>query len=285
MPSARTLAEVSEKAKMGARPNYKQKDSTMHKIIAFLTILLLLSSSIAFSQVNKSDLTYDDVVYKREFNIGIKAHTNGFGLAAHWVKIHSIFKKTVYEFELMDLRHPREVRQQSIHASGRTTSRGYVFGKENSFYNLNVSIGRMKSLAEKARKSGVGVHMYYGVGVSLGILKPYHLDLIYDYVPGSVLDVRSESFNEENGSLFTNERYIYGASGFTYGLNKVRIKPGGQAKFAFVFDWASYNEFVKALEVGVMLNVYTGRVPIMLTEDNQFIFPNLYIKLMLGKRW
>lgn len=257
----------------------------MRIMTSILSICLLLLSSMAFSQVNQPSLSYDDVVYKREFNIGLKAHTNGFGVAAHWVKIHSIFKKTVYEFELMDLRHPREVRQQSIHSSGRTTSRGYVFGKRNSLFNLNVSIGRMRSLAEKARKSGVGVHFYYGAGVSLGIVKPYYLDLIYDFVPGAVLDVRSESFNEENASLFTNDRYIYGASGFTYGLNRIKIKPGGQIKAAFVFDWASYNEFVKALEVGAMLNVYTGRVPIMLTEDNQFLFPNLYVKLMLGKRW
>ena len=115
---------------------------------------------------------YEDVLYFKEFTIGLKAHTNGFGLSANFIKIQNIFKRRVIEIEIMDLKHPKEKRSQSLFSTGRTSAKGYVFGKQNNFYNVNASFGLPpETIAEKGRKSGVAVSLYYAGGVSLGIAK------------------------------------------------------------------------------------------------------------------
>ncbi len=259
----------------------------MKKAQAILITLLLTLAfhQITLAQSSRAALNYDDVVFNKEFAVGFKLHTNGFGLSANYTKIHSIFKKTLYEFEIMDVRHPKEVRQQSIYSASIPNARRFAFGKENTFLNLNASIGRVKTIADKGKKSGVAVYWMYMGGASIGLVKPYHLDIIYEFFPGTNRDIRSEPYTEENANLFLDERFIDGASGFFTGIGKTKIQPGLQGKVALVFDWASYNEYVKALEFGAMLNVYAKRIPIMLTEDNQLFFANIYLKIMLGKRW
>ena len=165
--------------------------------------------------------------------------------------------------------------------------------KKNNFYNLNLMFGKMRMLADKGRKSGVDIGLYYGGGLSLGFAKPYYLELIYGN--GINFTTRDERYQDGlepdgNANIFLNPQRIYGASGFSFGLNEMKIYPGAKAKVALVFDWANYNEFVKALEVGAMANVYASRVPILVALDdeidyNKFLFMNLYVKFMFGKRW
>ena len=72
----------------------------------YLLLFFLICYPLFMQAQNRGQtrfLTEDDVIFKREFNIGLKAHTNGFGLSAHFVKIHNIYKKTVYEIQIMDI--------------------------------------------------------------------------------------------------------------------------------------------------------------------------------------
>ncbi|MGB1206829.1 MAG: hypothetical protein ACPG5B_14365 [Chitinophagales bacterium] len=250
-------------------------------------------------------LTEDDVVFKREFSMGFQAHTAGFGLSAHFVKIQDIYKKTVYEIGIMDIKHPKEFRQQSLFASGRATTRGFVYGKRNNFYTFNASVGKIKIIADKGRKSGVQISYYYGGGVSLGLLKPYFLEIIDGFSDNGEYLLKSVRYTEESANTFLNEGLIYGASGPTYGWSFVKPAPGIQAKVSVLFDWANYNEFVKAIEIGAMANAYAflekkyktvdnqivedglelGRIPILVGDNNSFVFANLYVRMLFGKRW
>jgi hypothetical protein len=62
------------------------------------------------------------------------------------------------------------------------------------------------------------------------------------------------------------------------------ITPGGHAKAALHLDWGAFDEVIRALEVGIMIDVYAKQVPIMLTEDNKPYFINFYFSAELGKR-
>lgn len=241
-------------------------------------------------------LTADDVVFKREFTLGAKLHSNGFGINANFVKIHNIFKKTVYEIEIMDIHHPKEKRQQSPFASTQGIIRGFVFGKQNSFYAINATAGRVRTVSEKARRSGIGIGMYYAGGFSLGLQKPYYLSVIKGIAPNNTLIKENIAYSPENESLFLNPNLIYSAAGFRYGWGDTKIFPGIQTKVAINFDWASYHEFVKALEVGAMVNAYMpdlggvfeGKpqgIQLMVNEKPNYFFTNLYLRIMLGKRW
>lgn len=268
-------------------------------IFAFFLLFLINLATIRAQepQVGTMPLTSDDVVFKREFSIGLKAHTHGFGASANFVRIENIFKKKTIEVEISNIKHPKERRQHSPFASGRNSARGYIYGKENSFYQLSVNFGTSKTITNKGQRNGVQVAWFYSYGPSLGITKPYYLELIYDVTETGQFVTRNERYSADNASWFLNQGLIYGSSGITYGWNQINLFPGLQVKGGFNFDWANFYEMVKAIEVGFMVNVHAGlvkndegnlkvsRVPILINDKNSFLFTNLYLRLNLGKRW
>ena len=95
-------------------------------------------------------------------------------------------------------------------------------------------------------------------------------------------------YTGDNIDEFLNVDRIYGSSGFRKGLNEIKPVPGAHGKIAVHFDWGAFDEFVKAFEAGIMVDVFIREVPI-LVDDTQFpenrpYFVNLYLTLQLGKR-
>lgn len=239
-------------------------------------------------------LTSKDIVFHKEFAGAGILHSHGFGVSFRFAQIKDIYKKKVSEFSLMDMKHPKEVRQQSLFALGNRSAKGYVYGKINNFYTLNYTIGRVRNLAEKARKSGVAVGYYYGIGPSLGLLKPYYLEVIVER--DGRLVTEDIKYSPETEQQFLNNNLIYGSSGFTKGLNEMKFHAGLQAKLAINFDWASYDELVKGLEVGAVINAYSPElgglfdgdikgVQLVAKQPDNYFFTSFYLNIFFGKRW
>jgi hypothetical protein len=271
----------------------------MNKISFLMTLFAscLLLSAAAQETLIPGQNYYEDqkgIVYNKEFAVNFKLHTNGFGLGVDVGTLKTYYVTRYYSFEIGEIKHPKEFRQSfdfRVPSTGRI-SRAYIFGKENNFIPLRVGFGEKRYLSEKAKRRGVAVGLSYAAGPSLGFLKPYYLDLVRypDFGSGDPF-IRSERFTGSNADAFLNSTSIYGSSGFAKGLDEVSIVPGAHAKFAIHFDWGAFDEFVKALDAGVMIDVYPRRVPIMVeapqvqNAENRMLFVNLYVNLQLGKRW
>ena len=155
-----------------------------------------------------------------------------------------------------------------------------------AFLALHGAYGQKRYFSGKAKKQGVAVGMSYSVGPSLGIIKPYYLELDTDRRSpnGGVITV-VQKYSEENSGTFLDVRRIAGGAGFGYGFDELSLIPGGQGKVALHLDWGAFDEYVRAVEVGLMVDVYARTVPIMLTDDNRPYFINLYFSMAFGKRW
>lgn len=138
-------------------------------------------------------------------------------------------------------------------------------------------------IGEKAEKSGFQVAFDYAGGLSAGFIKPYYLD-IYNTDEGGGL-TRSVKYTDETASLFLDATSIYGASGFSVGFNEIKFTPGVFGKAGLNFDWATYDDWVKALETGIGAEVYLKQIPLMITEQNKAYFLYLYLSLQFGKKW
>ncbi len=240
---------------------------------------------------------YEDnkgIVYNKELAVNFKLHTNGYALGVDIGTLKTYYLTRFWSFEIGEIKHPKEFRQSFDFRSPSTNriSRAFIFGKENTFIPLRVGFGEKRYLSEKAKRRGLAIGLSYAAGGSLGILKPYYLDLLrYPDVGGGDPFIRSERFTEDNADIFLNTSRIYGSSGFAKGLNEVNLLPGAHAKFAVHFDWGAFDEFVKALDAGVMIDLYFQDVPIMVNSpqvvnaENKPVFINLYLNLQLGKRW
>jgi hypothetical protein len=189
-------------------------------------------------------------------------------------------------FEIGELKHAKEVRQSfdTPSALNGRISRAFKYGKQNNLFVLRGSLGAKRYFSEKAKHKGVAVGISYEGGATLGLLKPYYLELR----AGDGQFTASTKYSAATADSFLDIWKIHGASGWTKGISEISFLPGINGKFAVHFDWGAYDEYVKSLEAGIMVDVFTRKAPIMVELDNvenNQVFLNLFLHLQFGKRW
>jgi hypothetical protein len=224
-----------------------------------------------------------DVIYSKKSQGGIFIHSNGFGLGYKFGKLTPMsgFRSLVYEFELVTLRHPKEIK---IVNPILPESKGYVFGKINDFFALRLSVGLDNLLYDKAKIDGVEIGYNVGVGPIIGFLKPVYVN-VFKRDNEAKIYIDLERYDPDN--THTQPAEIYGGAGFFTGLGQTRPIPGVQGKFAMSFDWAKEETKINCLETGITLDVFPSKVPIFASfEDdmNKQVFLNFFAKVSIGKK-
>ena len=241
-----------------------------------------------FQPKQEEEYTNKGVVYNKETTFDLRMHTRGLALGLNFGKLKTYYLTRFYHIGIGELRHHKENRTSLDQtAGGARVSRPFVFGKQNNFYALRFGYGEKRYFSEKAKRKGVAVGLSYQGGLSMGVLKPYYLDLYATENTGPFTSIISVRYSEDNAPSFLNPWNIYGASPWTKGLGELRFMPGIQTQVAVHFDWGAFDEYAKAIEAGIMLDLYFQKVPIMVDQpevENRPFFLNLFINLQFGKR-
>lgn len=232
-----------------------------------------------------------EIIYSKEFATDFRLHTNGAAIGLNFGKIKSYNRTSILYAGIGELKHPQEVKQnQNLPFGGASSFRGYIFGKQNNLFALRGGIGEKRYLSEKARRKGVAMAVSYEGGPTIGLLKPYYLMLRYEPRDFNVTNFRSERYSPENEDRFLSVDKIFGADKFFQGIGELGLRPGLHAKAAVHVDWGILDEFVKALEAGIMADVFFQDIPLMVESPlapnfkNQNVFVNLFLTLQFGKR-
>lgn len=252
----------------------------------FLPFLALLFSSFLFAQKNNAQIKQSSVgkglIYSNERLFLGEINTSGFVLGYQWGKLKSYYKTSYYQLSVGYIKNPKETRS-NITSSNFSIGRSFIFGKQNTLLKTNLLIGGKKYLTEKDAIKGVAVGISYAIGPELGLLKPYYLD--YFSALDRVGKVNYIKYSTETAEQFLDISKINGAAPFSQGLKEIKIQPGVHAKFGLHFDWGAFDEYVRALEVGISGDFFLKKTPILVeTSQNKQFFINLYANLQLGKR-
>lgn len=224
------------------------------------------------------------ITYDKEWGVDLKLMTDGWAIGGHWGTLKNYYTTNIYTVEFGELKHVREARQRAeIGAFGRA-ARSFIYGKQNNLFALRAGMGQKRYFTEKARRNGVAVGMFYNFGGSLGIIKPYYVDIARQEPGSNRILTDPTRYTEATATQFLNINRIYGASSLAMGLNEISLAPGAHAKVALHLDWGAYDENVKALEVGIAADFYFRQIDLMVTNDNKPFFINLYAAIQLGKR-
>ncbi|MDW8273891.1 MAG: hypothetical protein RMJ53_06655 [Chitinophagales bacterium] len=251
-------------------------------------LLLLTAACFCHAQSSESERIYnpnEEYVYTREMSGGIRAQTNGFSLFLEYGFIKNIFKSRFLQLEYQYF-IDYKLKKQKATPVGKESGRDYFFGMQNKFHAIRLSYGLRRMIAEKARRNGVRLSFMAMGGVSLGLLVPYYLDLKYqpDGI-GGFFEIRSERYSEANRNKFLDKQFINEASPIGKGLKHAEPVPGLHCKTGLNFDFGRRDEFVKALEAGIMADIYYKNLPIMINNQNQFYKISAYLSFQFGKRW
>lgn len=221
------------------------------------------------------------VVYNKEFGVNGYWHTRGFGFGAIFGDIKSYYKTNFYHVDFGFVKHAKEHKPDPLPTTN-ALKRPYVYGKKNSFMILRVGKGMKRYLSEKAKRRGVAVGYSFQGGPSIGMLKPYFLEV--NDRSGDVNSSEIIQYSDETAEFFLDRNKIHGYAGFWRGFGDMDFLIGGHVKGGLHLAWGAYDEYVKNIEIGLMLDMFFRKVDIMVVEDNAPVFANLYINLQLGKR-
>jgi len=237
-------------------------------------------------QPKQIDYHMRGVLYKEEKSFDIRLHTNGFALGYNSGEIRRYYLTRFYHVGIGILKHPKEYRQAVNYSGGNfllKSSSAYAYGKQNTLLVIRAGIGEKRYYSEKARRKGIAVGISYEGGLTLGLQKPYYLNLNRSD-PFGGRQVVAEKYSEENRETFLDVNSIYGSASFFKGFNEIKILPGLHGKIGAHFSMGAFEQMVKALEIGIMFDIFFKKVPIMVIDNNQPFFLNGYIILQLGKR-
>lgn len=253
--------------------------------IGFLVLVSLsLGAQNTLKQSEYQLTPLKGIVYFKEMAAELELQSNGFNLGFNRGKIVRYNLTNYYHFDLGYIADPKE-RSKSQYLTNFEGISSYAYGKQNYFFVLRGGMGRKHFLSEKAHKRGVALGYSFEGGVNLGLLKPYYLVLEYS----DELDrtFRSEAYSEENAHLFLDVNKIRDKGKFAEGWSELKVTPGFHFNAALHFSLGAYEKYIKAMEVGVHIDTYFQKIPIMVeTENHQnsFLFGHFFINFQLGQR-
>ena len=247
-------------------------------------LLVIICSVFAYSataQINPFEYEEEKPpLMKNEFTFGLNIHTAGWGLNARRSRNLTVNKKRLMEFEIVNMKHPKEVRSVNPQYDN---AKSFFFGKINTMTVIRSAVGMQNVIASKAEKNGVEVRLHYSAGFSLGLAKPVYLNILVGTATNNP-DQQIVVVQKYDPDIHRIEN-IYGRASFIEGIDEIKPYPGAYGKLGLTFEYGSYSTDIKCLEVGVTIDAYGKEVPIMANTDNDQFFLNLYINLLFGRKW
>lgn len=257
----------------------------MHYMRIFFTLLCLSFAALVCAQKETSSkpkpqpkITAAErlgIIYAKELTFGIGLHTNGWQITSRLLHQKKFMSASLWQFEISEMYSIYETSTKN-EAGGNS----FTYGKQNSLFMVKAGLGARKYLSEKAKKKGVAIGIEYQIGPTLGLLKPYYLDI---YNAQSQLE--QIKYSNETKQEFLNKNQIDGYSGLAVGFDQVKPRPGAHVKLAVLFDFGAFDSFSKVLEAGIKSDVFFTAMPIMVDKNSFPVFLNLYLNFHLGKRW
>jgi hypothetical protein len=256
----------------------------MKTTLTFLIFSLILSQGTICAQGYLDDLN-KGIVYNKEKVFHFNLQRRGYSFGYQQGKIKTYYRTPYWFVNFGELRNSKEFKQRSFFQSNNNiSSRSFIYGKQNSLFVLRAGKGQKRYFSEKQSENGVALGFSYDLGFTLGMLKPYYLELFRGLDRNGVALTQKERYSESNADLFLDPNRIEGSGGFLKGWDELSLVPGIHGKLAGHFDWGAYDRVLKAIEVGVMADVFSRTMPMMVNDSNSPVFVTLFVNLQIGLR-
>jgi hypothetical protein len=217
------------------------------------------------------------IAYNKHSVGGIKLTTDGYGAFFEIGRSKSVKKAWLYQLEISERKHNKEEKINNF--SGFAAP--FIYGKLNYFYPVKLGIQQQILLGNKSNKNGLSITGNFGGGISVGLLRPYVLEVEKN---GERAKVRYDS---PDSLLFVNAyTQTLAATGPNIGdgWKNLKVTPGLYFKPSVRFDYGRMNELVSAIEVGINAEFYAKKIPQMLYNKERQFFFGAYFAMVFGRR-
>lgn len=183
--------------------------------------------------------------------------------------------------ELVNVKHPKEI-QQSISSFGAR----FIDGKENYLFVLRPQYGREVKLFQRSSDEGISVSGIVAGGPSLGIIKPYYLEVSFSN------STRQVPASQVNGFTTPAGEAVTGKGNFFQGIGESKLTVGLNVKAALSFELSAFRTNTTGIEVGFLAEAFPNKIVIIpnsipggnRTDGNRNFFTSGYITLFFGSK-
>ena len=212
------------------------------------------------------------ILLRNEKTFGAFLNSNGLGGDFEYAKRINARNHIFYRAAVMNVKNPKEYKI----TNGYYSNKSFVFGKKNSFFELKAQYGKQSELFRKNDAGGISIRYFYNVGPTLGLLKPIYYQVLYSSNVTET-DTKIVKFDPS-----IHQTQILGKASFFEGVREIKFVPGASARIGFTFEYSRMDITVHAIEVGLEMDVFPKKIPIMATELNNFYFMNLFVGYRFG---
>ena len=228
-----------------------------------------------------------DSSLKYQLALGGRLNSNGWSGNIQYLKRIDKVHSHLWQLSFSEIMHEKQIRQQKAQpayaALGKPTP--FIYGKVNSVYTLQLGYGRERLLLPGIVEGNLSVSLRYNAGLSIALLKPYYLRLIYiDRTDPNDKGVLLEQPYSTNPGLFLNDQYIMGASKWKKGLGETKLTPGLYGEAAIAIEPAKNKFFVQTITLGANIAYYTKSLPVMAELKPIALQTSVFAGLNLGRR-
>lgn len=239
-------------------------------------ILIIFSCSFSLHLMAQGEIDEQThVLFRDESTFAAFLNSNGFGLNYRKGFYRNAKNQFLVDADFSYVKHPKEVKTQVAYDY---STRRYVYGKQNLFWELKGYAGWQNELYRKYDKNGISVRLFYAGGLSLGFLKPIYYEV---FTFSAIGEATGSSYMKFDAAI--HQTQIGGRGPFFMGFNELKVVPGLSAKAGLSFEYSQRDAVIHALEAAVSLTVYPYKIPIMATDLNNFLFFNLSVGYRFGK--
>ena len=258
-----------------------------------LFLLIVFSFFCFWGQAQKTiqpkglEYEYKGIIYNTERAYNISLHTNGLQVGVDFGKLLTYYKTRYYHIALGYLQHPLEdSANKNLSFNKLGASKSFRFGKQNSLYLIRAGVGVKRYKSEKAKRRGVAVGWSYELGPVIGILKPVRNIYLVEIADTGIKSPVEITYKDDP-DLFMNYTAIFGRSNSLDSWAQLGFRPGLQAQLAAHFSIGAFENYVRAVEIGVMGDYFGTKVPILVENEfhsNDALFINLFVAFQFGSR-
>jgi len=215
-----------------------------------------------------------NVLLRNEATGSVFIHSRGFGFSYTRLKHITGSRKHFFETSMLNMRHPKEYK---LKFDGIRGHKSFYYGKLNSLLMIRSGLGIQKTLYPRSERKSLEIRMSTSMGFNLTILKPVYLYVYKENLTSPII----EKYNPDEHTLYN----IAGRAPSIYGYRNLSLRPGGYAKLGFSFEYGEYTNEVKAIETGVVADVFPIAVPTLAKIPKEQVFITLYLSFVFGKKW
>ena len=210
------------------------------------------------------------------WGIGVNTNTNS-GLLGGFSFIKTFKNRSFVNFDLTNTKDYREF-DSPFSYNGKS----YVEGKLNYLINFRPEYGRQWGLLKQSTEGGTSLNGRIATGPTIGIQKPYYVDIVYTNVSSGRSATTSVPMAQALDNSY-NKSIISGEGSFFNGLSQAKIIPGWHLKTALEFKFETLKQNYLALETGFIVDYFSQPVEILNQTTPRSVYTTGYVTFFFGK--